>query len=185
MTKKDKLFSLSVIASIFILAMIYFLNTTIAINTNRTIEMIFTADVKGIVMYFYEFNDIGYVISILASSIQMLVPPIAKLTVINANIKFFGSTIGLLISLIGMVIGLCYAYALGRAFSTITFGKFLNKKLLNKYSFYIITVISILWFWPCMLIGYLSGLLVIDFKKFFSAITIGKLISLCYLVFIR
>lgn len=185
MRKKDKLFSLSVLVSMVILALIYFLNPSTKIVVNRTMEMLFTSDSKGMVMYYYEFTDFNYVFSILVSALQMLIPPLAKLTVINANIKFFGGSIALLVSLIGMIVGLSYAYAIGRALSAVTFGKFINRETISKYSLPVILVISIVWSWPFIFIGYICGLLLIDFKKFFSAITLGKLISLCYLIFIR
>lgn len=185
MRKKDKLFSLSVLISIIILALIYLFNPSVKITVNRTMEMMFTADAKGMVMYYYEFTDFNHIFSILVSALQMLVPPLAKLTVINANIKFFGGAVALILSFIGMIIGLSYAYAIGRGLSVVTFGKFINRELISKYSFPIILVFSIVWSWPFIFLGYVCGLLLIDFKKFFSAITLGKLISLCYLIFIR
>lgn len=185
MRKKDRLFSLLILISIVILAFIYLFNPSVKITVNRTMEMIFTADAKGMVMYYYEFTDFSYIFSILVSALQMLVPPLAKLTVINANIKFFGGIVALILSLAGMIIGLTYAYAIGRSLSTVTFGKFINRDLFNKYSFPVVLVLSIVWSWPFIFIGYICGLLLIDFKKFFSAITLGKLLSLCYLIFIR
>lgn len=185
MIKKDKLFSFLILFSVIILALIYLFNPSVKITVNRTMEMMFTADAKGMVMYYYEFTDFSYIFSILVNALQMLAPPLAKLTVINANIKFFGGTLALILSLTGMIIGLSYTYAIGRSLSTVSFGKFINRDLISKYSFPVILVFSIVWSWPFMFIGYICGLLLIDFKKFFSAITLGKLISLCYLIFIR
>lgn len=188
MTKKDKIFSLSVICSIFILALLYFLVPDMAINTNRLMEMLFTDDSKGISMYYYEFRNLSYVISILASAMQIIIPPICKLAVIKANGSFFGSSLGMLLSLTGIVLGLSCSYAIGKCLSYMIFKnaareKFKASKFINSYIAILIFIVSILWQWPFIFVGYISGLLIVDFKKFIPAITAGKLISLCYLLF--
>lgn len=128
MTKKGNILSLVVISSLLIIISLYLIYPDASININRMMEMLFTDDYKGILMYYYEYEGLSYIISIAANALQILVPPLFKSALIKANIRYFGSCIGLIFSLLGIALGLVYSYSIGRTLRIFIFNKIVKYK---------------------------------------------------------
>ncbi len=180
---EEKKFLVFILCSTLILGAAYILIPDFSINVNRIMEMLFTDDAKGISMYFYEFGSLSYIISIGANAIQILIPPISKLAVIKANANFFGIEMGMLLSVIGLIIGLIYAYSIGELLGIAIIKRILSEERVhklkdfnNKYGSYLIFVICIMPNPIFAAVAYIAGFLLVDFKKFIIAAILGKII---------
>lgn len=181
---KDKVDLIVSATLVLIIASSYSLSTDLQINVNRTLSMLRLNDHKGILMYFYGLPKISAIAAMLIISEQTLVPILGKESIVYANYKFFGKFEGLLISLLGIMLGLLITFVIARSF-TLLLKKFFNfnkvELFSNKFGIFFIIMISIIPIWPSALVGYLAGLAGIRMKNFLLPSILGQ--ALCLILF--
>lgn len=176
---KNNIISLSVFISIVFLGVCYYSFSGFAITINRFCEMLNTGNSKGIMMYYYEFGNINYITSILITSLQTLIPVFPKNPVIEANIVYFGNTVGFILTILGVLLGSSYAYLIGSALSNIFK---LKKIMINKCVIYVVVIfqfISVI----ASIVNYIAGTFKLDYKKYILAVMLGQMLYCIYKIY--
>lgn len=159
------------------------LNCTIIINGD-TMEEVISNFINNIVSYLQMFGvPFGCFIIILES----IIPALPLGVFIAFNMMAFGSVVGFLISWISTSFGCLLSYMFFKKFVGKKSENFIRKhskvskmlKAVKNISFSSLVLIIALPFSPAFLINIVCGLSKTDFKKFISAILIGK-ISIIY-----
>lgn len=119
--------------------------------------------------------------------IESIIPVIPLMMFITLNFYVFGNTLGFVISWVFTILGciisyLIFRYGFGKKFEYLTE----NKEKINKYkklfkeiSLGKLVVIIAIPFTPAFMINIAAGLIKMDFKKYLTALILGK-IALVY-----
>ena len=130
---------------------------------------------------------IGGFIGCILIMVESILPVLPLFVFITINFLCFGHLIGFIISWIFTIIGCIISYKICNGkLSKKYYNKINDKETLNKYtkklknmSLGSLTVLIAIPFTPAFLVNIASGILKMDFKKFITAIAIGK-IALVY-----
>lgn len=140
-----------------------------------------------IVIYIQNAGDIGAFISCMLIVIESIFPVLPLMVFITINFLVFGRLIGFFVSWLFTIIGCIISYFIfkkgfGNKFEHLTE----NKELLKKYkrifkdiSLGKLTLLISIPFAPAFMINIASGLVKMDFKKYFVSLLIGK-VALVY-----
>lgn len=135
---------------------------------------------------------VGAVISCGLISIESIVPIMPLILFVTINFLVFGKILGFILSWIFTILGCIMSYYIfkngfGKKFDNLTE----NKELLKKYkkSFKDISVVNLalliaLPFTPAFMVNIAAGLVKMDFKKYLTALLIGKISLVYYMGFI-
>lgn len=173
--KNRTLFSAAVLGSLLLIGILYFISSDVALTLNKSFEMLNTGNAKGLRMLYYKFGSGAYMMAIIVSAIQFLVPAFPKDPVILAGTAYFGDSAGILSVVAGASLAAAYVYAIGRAVSYILrFGK--KTETLDKYMPPLAFVFQLMPKGLPSLIGYAAGFLSADFKKFMFSVIAGQVV---------
>lgn len=135
---------------------------------------------------------VGAVISCGLISVESIVPVMPLILFVTINFLVFGKILGFILSWVFTILGCIMSYYIfkngfGKKFDNLTE----NKELLKKYkkSFKDVSVVNLalliaLPFTPAFMVNIAAGLVKMDFKKYLSALLIGKLSLVYYMGFI-
>lgn len=127
-------------------------------------------------------GSMGFISGFLLIILESMLPILPLAVFIALNIMTFGSFFGFLISWVSTVIGCMIAFTLCRKLSDKFENKYGNnesvkkfKKYINKLSYSNLVILIALPFTPAFAVNIAAGLTDIDYKKYFSALIIGKI----------
>ncbi len=142
---------------------------------------------KEIVSFIETSGAAGALIGCLFIFIESIIPILPLMIFITINFLVFGNLLGFILSWIFTILGCIMSYFIfkkgfGNKFENLTE----NKELLKKYKKVFknitvsqLTILIAIPFTPAFMVNIASGLVKMDFKKYFIALLIGK-ISLVY-----
>ena len=136
-------------------------------------------------------GQFGYFSGFLLVFLESIIPVLPLSVFVAVNIFTYGSLAGFLVSYVGTVLGCICAYYLCRLFNNYFEKKFKGdkkvkelKKKLRKVKLPTLVLILAIPFTPAFAINIAAGLTNYDFKKYLTAILIGKLPMIYFWSFI-
>ncbi|MCI7084032.1 MAG: VTT domain-containing protein [Tenericutes bacterium] len=142
---------------------------------------------KEIVNFIETSGAVGALIGCLFILIESIVPVLPLMVFITINFLVFGNLLGFILSWIFTILGCIMSYFIfkkgfGNKFENLTEDKELlkkYKKIFKNITVSQLTILIAIPFTPAFMINIAAGLVKMDFKKYFTALLIGK-ISLVY-----
>lgn len=127
-------------------------------------------------------GNFGFISGFLLIILESMIPVLPLAVFIALNIMTFGALFGFILSWIATITGCMISFFLSRKLKNKFENKYTNnenikkiKKNINKISYSNLVIILALPFTPAFAINIAAGLTNIDYKKYFSALVIGKL----------
>ena len=135
-------------------------------------------------------GDNGIIIGFLLVFIECFIPALPLSVFVALNVNAFGFVLGCIISWIATCLGSFICYKMFYYIESKLTTKFLNKKItkkvkngidkFNKIKFSELVLVLTLPFTPSFLVNILSGITMMNSKKFVGALLIGKFFSILF-----
>ena len=136
-------------------------------------------------------GQFGYISVFLLVFLESMIPVLPLSVFVAVNIFTYGSLAGFIVSYLGTIIGCLCAYFLCRKFNDFFEKKYKSndkvkdlKKKLKKTKLPVLVIILAIPFTPAFAINRAAGLTGYDFKKYFTALLIGKIPMIYFWSFI-
>lgn len=147
--------SLFLLLPIVLLAVVYFISKDFALSFSKVSDMLKSSNTNSLQMFFYDWGNFGWLVSVMISIYAFLVPIFPKATVFIANQAYFGQVIGTILVVVAMIIALGYIFILGRWIGKLIKGNIENLKWISLGITLLSSVLIVVA--PLSIIGVLLG----------------------------